>query len=40
MGYRNPGAYRIESALDRVRNGRDFRVLIMNLVFPTDPFAQ
>jgi hypothetical protein len=38
-GYRNPDAFRTESALDPLRNGPDFRVLMMELVFPTEPFA-
>ncbi len=40
MGYRNPYAYRTESALDPLRNRPDFRALMMDLVFPTKPFAQ
>jgi eukaryotic-like serine/threonine-protein kinase len=40
MGYRNPEAYRTESALDSLRNRPDFRALMMDLVFPTNPFAQ
>jgi hypothetical protein len=40
MGYRNPDAYRTESALDPLRTRHDFRVLMMDLVFPADPFAQ
>jgi hypothetical protein len=40
MGYRNPDAYRTESALDPLRNRHDFRALMMDLVFPVDPFAQ
>ncbi len=40
MGYRNPNAYRTESALDPLRNRPDFRDLMMDLVFPTEPFAQ
>ena len=40
MGYRNPDAYRTESALDPLRNRPDFRVLMMDLVFPAEPFAR
>ena len=39
MGYRNPYAYRTESALDPLRNRPDFRILLMDLVFPTKPFV-
>jgi serine/threonine-protein kinase len=39
LGYRNPAAYRTESALDPLRNRPDFRSLMMDLVFPTKPFA-
>ncbi len=40
MGYRNPNAYRTESALDPLRNRPDFQLLMMDLVFPTKPFAE
>jgi eukaryotic-like serine/threonine-protein kinase len=40
MGYRNPDAYRTESALDPLRNRPDFRVLMMELSFPAQPFAR
>jgi tetratricopeptide (TPR) repeat protein len=39
MGFRNPESYRNESALDPLRNRPDFQVLMMDLVFPTRPFA-
>jgi hypothetical protein len=39
MGYRNSDAYRTESALDPLRNRNDFRLLLMDLAFPTEPFA-
>jgi hypothetical protein len=39
MGFRNPDAYRTESALDPLRNRPDFRELLMDLVFPAKPFA-
>jgi tetratricopeptide (TPR) repeat protein len=40
LGYRNPSAYRTESALDSLRNRPDFRVLVMDLAFPAEPFAE
>jgi hypothetical protein len=40
LGYRNPDAYRTESGLDSLRNRPDFRVLMMDLTFPSRPFAQ
>ena len=40
MGYRNPDAYRTESALDPLRNRPDFQALMMDLVFPTEPFPR
>ena len=40
MGYRNPDAYRTESALDPLRNRPDFQALMMDLAFPTEPFAR
>ena len=39
-GYRNPGAYRTESALNPLRGRDDFRLLTMDLAFPFDPFAR
>jgi tetratricopeptide (TPR) repeat protein len=39
MGYRNRDDYRIESALDLLRNRHDFRALMMDLAFPVEPFA-
>ncbi len=38
LGYRNPDAYRNESALDPIRDRPDFRLLMMDLAFPTEPF--
>jgi hypothetical protein len=38
MGYRNPDAYRTESALDPLRNRDDFRLLMLDLAFPAQPF--
>ena len=40
MGYRNLNAYRTESALDPLRNRPDFQALLMDLVFPSKPFAR
>jgi len=40
MGYRNAAAFRTDSALDPLRNRPDFRVLMMDLVMPHDPFAR
>ncbi len=40
LGYRNSHAFRTESALDPVRNRSDFRALILDLVFPVEPFAK
>jgi eukaryotic-like serine/threonine-protein kinase len=40
MGFRNPDAYRTESALDPLRNRPDFRALIMDLAMPSEPFAR
>ena len=39
MGYRNPEAYRPESALNPLRGRDDFRLLMMDLAMPADPFA-
>jgi hypothetical protein len=39
VGYRNTTAYRTETALDPLRNRHDFRLLIMDMAFPTEPFA-
>jgi hypothetical protein len=39
MGYCNPDAYRTESALDPLRDRDDFRLLMMDLAMPADPFA-
>ncbi len=40
MGYRDPEKYRTETALDPLRRRDDFRLLMMDLVMPGDPFAQ
>lgn len=39
MGYRNGDAYRTEDALDSLRGRDDFRLLLMDLAFPAEPFA-
>jgi tetratricopeptide (TPR) repeat protein len=38
-GYRDPDAYRNEDALDPLRGRDGFRLLMMDLEFPTEPFA-
>jgi serine/threonine-protein kinase len=40
LGYRNPFVYRTESALDPLRNSPDFQLLMMDLVFPPEPFPE
>ena len=39
MDYRSPDAYRTEDALDPLRSRDDFRRLIMDLAFPSDPLT-
>ena len=39
MGYRSTDVYRTEDALDPLRDREDFRLLMMDLAFPADPFA-
>jgi hypothetical protein len=39
MGYGNDDAYRTEDALDPLRTRDDFRLLLMDLAFPAEPFA-
>ena len=39
MGYRSRDAFRTEDALDPLRGRDDFRLLMMDLAFPADPFA-
>lgn len=39
MGYRDPGTYRSETALDLLRDRDDFRLLMMDLAMPDDPLA-
>jgi hypothetical protein len=40
LGYRNPAAYRREPALAPLRGRDDFRLLLLDLAFPADPFAR
>jgi serine/threonine-protein kinase len=40
MGYRSPAAYRYEPALEPLRGRADFRLLLLDLAFPADPFAR
>jgi hypothetical protein len=40
MGYRYPDAYRTEDALDLLRGRDDFRLLLMDLTMPAEPFAR
>jgi eukaryotic-like serine/threonine-protein kinase len=39
MGYRNAHASWTESALDPLRSRGDFRLLMMDVAFPSEPFA-
>jgi hypothetical protein len=39
MGYRDIENFRTEAALDPLRDRADFRLLMMDLAFPSDPFA-
>jgi tetratricopeptide (TPR) repeat protein/tRNA A-37 threonylcarbamoyl transferase component Bud32 len=39
MGFRDPGTFRTELALDALRGRADFRLLMMDLTFPERPFA-
>ena len=39
-GYRNANAMTTESALDPLRNRTDFQLLMLDLVFPAEPFAK
>jgi hypothetical protein len=39
-GYRNPDAYRTEDALDPLRGRPDFRLLLMDLALPAEPFSK
>jgi hypothetical protein len=38
LGYRSPDIFRTEDALDPLRGRDDFRLLLMDLAMPADPF--
>ena len=40
MGYRNRDTYRTETALDALRDRDDFRLMMMDLAMPDEPFAR
>ena len=40
MGYRDPLTYRNETALDPLRNRYEFKLLMMDLAMPKQPFAR
>jgi len=40
VGYRNTDAMTKESDLDPLRNRPDFKLLMLDLAFPADPFAR
>ena len=40
MGYRDIASFRTEAALDPLRDRADFRLLMMDLVFPAEAFAR
>jgi serine/threonine-protein kinase len=40
MGYRDPDAFRTEPALSPLRGREDFRLLLMDLSMPSDPFGR
>jgi hypothetical protein len=39
LGYRNPDIFRSEDSLGPLRGRDDFRLLMMDLALPADPFA-
>jgi hypothetical protein len=39
VGWRNPAAYRYEPALGPLRDREDFKLLMMDLAMPAEPFA-
>jgi len=39
LGYRSADAYRTEGALNPLRSRDDFRLLLLDLAFPTEPFV-
>jgi hypothetical protein len=40
VGFRNPDVYRTEDALDPLRDRDDFRLLMLDLAMPSEPFAR
>ena len=40
LGYRSPDIFRSQDALDPLRGGDDFRLLMMDVAMPADPFAR
>jgi hypothetical protein len=40
LGYRDLHAWRTDRALDPLRSRDDFRLLMMDVSFPTEPFAR
>jgi hypothetical protein len=40
MGYRSIDIYRTEASLDPLRDREDFRLFMLDLAFPADPFAR
>jgi hypothetical protein len=40
MGYRDAETYRTDPALEGIRDREDFRLLLMDVDFPKDPFAR
>ena len=39
LDFRHPDAFRTESALDPLRDRPDFRALMLDVAFPSRPFA-
>ena len=39
MGFRDPDMFRTEASLDLLRDRPDFRLLMLDLAFPAEPFA-
>jgi hypothetical protein len=40
LGYRSADIFRSEDALDPLRGRDDFRLLMMDVAFPDEPFAR
>jgi hypothetical protein len=40
MGYRNRDAFRTEAALGPLRDREDFRLMMMDLAMPDEPFSK